>query len=275
MPATREAIALTDDYRTQLAALRAQTLRTTALLWQSIDLNALTSTFLAWRKATDQILEDAQRTGISAAETYLAAFVAAELRAPVAPVTRSVSGELVGRSRTGQLLDSTLKGPIVAIAVALSQGQPRPRALEMGLARAARLVSAEVLAAPRTALHRGFGQHPRITGWRRVTSSDACLACLAAATGAIRATSEILEAHTHCRCTSEAVVRGVRERYLRPTGRDLFDELTQAAQDARYGPEKAELIRSGAVELVQLATRQPMARVRDEITETPLSALRA
>jgi hypothetical protein len=163
---------------------------------------------------------------------------------------------------------------LLTVKMALGQRRPPARALAMGLARASRTVSVEAMAAPRTALDRAMDAHPRVRAKRRVTSLNACLACLAAADGEARSIGNRLRVHPHCRCTDEPVLRGVRERVHRPTGRDLFDALTPAQQNARYGAEKAELIRSDQVPFDALVHPQPMATVPDEITEAPLSALR-
>jgi hypothetical protein len=95
---------------------------------------------------------------------------------------------------------------------------------------------------------------------------------MAAATGAIRADDEVLPVHEHCRCTSEPVIRGVREQVQRPTGHDIFESLSTQEQDARLGPA-AELVRTGQASLDDLVTTSPMALVDDRITQAPLKAL--
>jgi hypothetical protein len=271
MPATSRALALTDAYRAELVALRLDVLRAGAAAWALVNVDELAATYAAWRTGTAAVLERAQRHGAQLAEAYFAAFLAAELDRPVLTAPSSAD-EVAGVGRDGRPLLDVLTPAIATVAMSLAQGRGREQALAMGKARAIRTLSAEVLAAPRTALDRQLTESSHVLGWRRTTSSSACLACLGAATGALHASAEVLAVHGHCRCTKEPVVRGVRERHRRPTGRDQFDALSPAQQDARYGP-KAELVRSGAVALEQLVKPQPMATVPDEITEAPLKAL--
>lgn len=53
----------------------------------------------------------------------------------------------------------------------------------------------------------------------------------------------------------------------------LFARLTREEQDERFGPEKAEALRTGALEFTDLVQRSRLATSqRDFITEAPLDA---
>ena len=119
----------------------------------------------------------------------------------------------------------------------------------------------------------------RVKGWRRVIGGNPCGACLAEADGRTHDPTDPFRRHSHCRCVREPVVRGVPDRYRRPTGREHFDALTPEGQAAlfhgRGGEEKAALIRSGAVPLEALVKREPQVVTPDQFTEAPLGDLRA
>jgi hypothetical protein len=277
MPATERALRVTDAYRAQLLTLRARALRATSATWSTVTLDDLDGSFAAWRQAMTTLLGAGQLQGIRLSDAYLAAFLAAELGRPE-PVQHTDAPALIGRGQDGRPLAAVLTPPLFTIRAALGRGRGAEPALRAGLSRATLAIDVEILAAPRTALRQGMTREERIIGYRRVTSGNACGACLGAATGAIHPSATALKVHGHCRCTKEPVVRGVRERHRRPTGRQIFDGKTRAEQDAMFagrgGAEKAELIRSRRIGLEELVHPQPMATVPDLITEAPLSALR-
>jgi hypothetical protein len=276
VPATREALRLTDAYRAQLLGVRQRTVGLARQQWAQVNREDLDGSFAAWLGATAAVVELAQATGAGAADAYLAAYLTAELGRRV-PAQGLDLAAYAGRAGDGRALPDALRPALLTVKVALVERRPPDVALRMGLNRAVRTIAREVLGAPRRALADAMGAHERVAGWRRATSGNPCGACMGAATGALHASDEALDVHDHCRCVTEPVVRGVRERHRRPTGRQLFDALTTAQQDelfaGRGGAEKAELIRSGAVPLEALITRCAMATTADQITETPLSQL--
>jgi hypothetical protein len=135
----------------------------------------------------------------------------------------------------------------------------------------------QVLAAGRTAMDDMTQADQQIIGWRRVAAANACGVCLGAATGAIQQDAEVLLCHDSCRCIKEPVVRGVRDTVQRPTGTEVFDGLSPADQDALFagtgGAAKADLIRSGQIDLSDLARTVPQTSRPDQLVEAPLSAL--
>jgi hypothetical protein len=276
LPASERSLRLTDAYRARLLELRARVAIVTGRSWQQISLDALDSGFAAWQTSTAGILTAAQSAGVALADVYVAGYVASELDAApdLARDRDDSSPQIVGVARDGRSLPQVLAPALFTVKRALGEGRGDRRALQMGLHRAARTISNEVTAAPRAAQDLAMLAEPKIIGWRRATRPGACLACFAAATGAIQKTEVTLRVHGHCTCFKEPVLEGVRERVQRPTGQEMFDAMSSADQNARYGTAKSELIRSGDVPLEALEHRQPMAAVPDEITETPLSALR-
>ena len=197
-------------------------------------------------------------------DQYLA-FVAHDLRTPLNAV--ALAARVLDRFVPSDPPDAPARRMVRALN----------RILAAGLTRARAIAAWQVAESARTALADAMTESDVVVGWRRATSGAPCGACLAAATGAILDTEDVPEAHTNCQCVAEPVIRGVRDLHPRPTGEEIFDSLTAEQQDAlfagRGGAEKARLIRSGTP-LSALITRSTMAAQADQITETPLAALR-
>lgn len=277
MPATELALEHTDRYRAQLLDIRRRAITVAGVAWEQVNADDLERTFVDWRRQSAAALATAQRAGLTLTAGYLGAYLSAELDTPERAEPIDVEG-LVGHAADGRPIELALQPAIATVAMALRQRRGRKRALQMGLNRATRTVSREFMFTVRAGLDESIADDRRVLGWRRATSGNACGACLGAATGAIHQSAEVLRVHDHCRCIKEPVIRGVRERHRRPTGRELFDGMDSDAQDVlfrgRGGAEKAELIRSGRIDLSDLVATSPMATVADGITEAPLSALR-
>jgi hypothetical protein len=217
-------------------------------------------------------VQELQRTGARLSLAYLTAYLRSETGQPrTAPPV-----DLAGYVGTLTHRQAARRG---ARAVAVhGEGRDQGRgggpggALKLGLDRAARVTGEETIAAARAALADGIRQDGRIIGWRRVTGGG-CGACIAAATGAIQADDELLEVHDHCQCSKEPVVADVPDDTHRPTGPAMFRAMPAHEQDALLGPEKADLLRTGAIGFHDLIKRDPMAVLPDGISEAPLSAL--
>lgn len=269
-------LAITDRYRDALVGLRARVLGAVTASWrQTVSLDDLDGTVAAWARGAGAVIEAGKAQAAAHSDVYLAAFVASELGKPQAP--RGAALPAVTRDPAGRTLEEAAASSAIAVKVALAYRRPGPEALAAGLLRGQRLAAGEVARAGRDSLAGLMAADENVEGWLRVTGPAPCGACIAAATGAIRSTDEVPEAHTYCQCVAEPVVRGVRDAHPRPTGQELFDALTPAEQDAlfagRGGAAKADLIRSGRAPLSSLIERTPMAAGPAQITEAPLSAL--
>lgn len=276
MPANPASLQITDRYREQLLQIRQRTMLIAAGQWNAMTFEDLNRSYARWLDLIATLVAGAQRYGARLTVAYLAAFIGSELGELVTPP--AIDPDVyAGRSRDDRPLVEALTPPLYTVKMALAQRKTPAQASLAGLNRALRLVASETVAAPRAALADAIKTDRRLVGWRRVTSGNACGACLGAATGAIHKTDVVLDVHDHCRCTAEPVVRGVRERVHRRTGKELFDGMSPSQQDVlfhgRGGADKADLIRSGTVSLEDLVTRSPMQRIPDQITETPLEAL--
>lgn len=277
MPATAEAARMTDGYRLRLIQSRRGAVLAVSRLW-TLQEGDLQGSFAAWLGRSVLLAAAVQASSARLSDAYAAAYTAAELGEDVAPLGIDVE-RLAGRTADGRLLRDQLASALVAVKSALADRRTFEAASSAGRARALRSVSVEIDSAADRALDEALDRQPKIRGWRRVSSSRACGACLGSVTGAVQKTNTVLLRHPHCRCTKEPVVEGVKETLRRPTGRELFDRMPKTEQDelfvGRGGEAKAELVRSGRVELGDLVSkdRAPIPGRSAAITETPLADL--
>ena len=80
-----------------------------------------------------------------------------------------------------------------------------------------------------------------------------------------------LHIHAGCDCVAEPVVGGVPDTARRPTGRDMFDSMTETQQIESIGEAAADAVRSGQVDLSDLVGHSPMKTEPDWLTQKPLS----
>ena len=276
MPRSLEALHLTNAYRSRLLASRQATAQLVASAWLAhLDPSDLDTSYARWLRQAVVTVENAKRQGVYLSDAYLAAFIAAETGSETRP--RGLQPDPYLDTVDGRSLTQALATPLFTVKASIAVGRSVSEALRLGQARATRIVAVEVLDAPRRALGDLMVEERRVVGKVRVVSANACGACLALATG-VEDPEAAHRTHAHCRCVWEPVIRGVRERYRRPTGREVFDALTPEEQArlfaGRGGAKKADLVRSGAVPFDALAKRESMEVTPDVYTEASLADLR-
>lgn len=275
MAANRRSLALTDRYRDALLQLRLRATVATAQAWRNLSPEDLDGSYRAWMATAIAVVEASKVRGVALSDAYLAAFLASETGREYQP--RGVDPDAYMDTEDGRSLAAALVVPLLTVKM-LADSRGLDVALGMGLLRASRIVATEVLGAPRRALGDLMADTPEVKGWRRVTRPNACGACLALANGVVMDPGARLKVHGNCRCTAEPVVRGVRDRYIRPTGEEIFRAMSPKQQAelfrGRGGEEKAELLRSGAVPFAALVAHQEQAVGPATFTEASLKALR-
>lgn len=272
MPRSPRALQITDTYRNRLVTLRDRGAAAVAGDWAAIDMSRLDDSHAAWARRAAATLTTLQAAGVRLTAAYLTAFMRAELERPVALVDIEPS-RYAGIDRTGRPLAAALTPTIITVKKAIGTGVAPDDAIRRGLHQATRLAMSEAIAPARAALADTIRSDARIVGWQRVTGGG-CGACLAAASRTY-GDHEPLEVHDGCRCGAEPIIADVPQDTPRPTGPDLFDQLTSTQQDALLGPDKAKLIRDGHVAFSDLIEVNHMAAIPDQITEAPLAALQA
>lgn len=261
MPAEERSAALTDAYRARLVELRRRALLVVDAAW-ILDIERLDETFGEWLDRAETLLAAVQEQSAALSVAYVAEFVASELDEPATSADIDTEAP-AGVTQDGRPLREVLAPALLTVKRSIGAGLAFELASNAGRARALRNSTTELTAAADAALDEALEAEPRVKGWRRVTSRRPCGACLGLATGNVERTKKVILRHPHCSCSKEPVVDGVRERVRRPTGAEVFDRLTTAEQDrlfaGRGGKEKAELVRSGKVDVADLVSHDHQA----------------
>lgn len=238
MPLTPEGLAVTAGYRRRLLQIRDQVTRQVIEAWALVDATDLRGTFPRWQRLADSLLTAGQLTAVDLASAYTDRFARVEVDDPPPSVD---TRDIAGRTRDGRPVADVLRTSLAASLVAAGQGRDP---LRSGVARAVRTSRTEVFEAARTVEQRVYTADERVSAYRRVTSSTPCGACLAMS-GGVSDTRRRIEVHGHCRCTAEPVYRDREEQAPRPSGRELFEQMSASQQERLYGAEVAAAIRRG------------------------------
>jgi hypothetical protein len=279
MPASSESVALTDHYRDELATERGAALAVIASSWALLEREDLDHSYALWMATAAAMIAEKQRSGISAAEAYLATFIASEFARRFVPLRESAdTSGLIGFDRFGRPLLEALRPPLFTVKAAITGGIAFDVALRLGRNRALRIGAESMANAPREALHRLHERSSSVAGWRRVpVGPTSCGACLADADGSVHRERDRLKIHAACDCVAEPVIIGVRERFVRPTGEQIFRDMTPDQQaelfQGRGGAEKAKVLRNGDAPFSSLISPDRRVLGPDGITETPLASL--
>lgn len=267
MPATVQAAELTASYRARLARLRDATTRVLVARFQSVDLDRPRD-FDTWQADGAVLIDSAQQSAVTMTSAYLDAFVVASdpnLEPPAVAVDPSkYSGKLDGKD-----LAEALATAVAATYWKLGKNQGRPRALASGIDVTTRVTRSAISSSARTVLADQMVADPNVEGWRRVTSSRPCGACLALA-GRRMTDRHVFESHHRCSCSAEPILAGVRETVHRPTGQQMFDDMTDAQRAELFagtgGAAKARLVATRGLDVL-------ISRANGHLVETPLAAL--
>lgn len=265
MPATVEAAEITDAYRRRIAQLRDATARTLVVRFQAVDLDRPRE-FTTWATDGALLIEAAQERAATLSLGYLDSYLEAS-GAEASPVAFDPERH-VGALR-GTPLAEALRAVPAAVYWRLSRRAGRVAALAYGVDTTIRVSRAAVSEASRAALRDQMIAQPAVVGWRRVTSGKPCGACLALA-GQRMTDSDVFETHDRCSCSAEPIVRGVRERATRPTGQQMFEQMTGAQRAELFegtgGAAKARLVDERGLDAL-------ISRLNGQLVETPLAAL--
>lgn len=268
MPASELSLYLTDAYRDSIQDELRTVEAVTRALWARIprdrpDLEAEHATLLA--SLVPQIVA-AQLRATRAAGGYLGAFLTSELERRS---TVEVPDDRIGFARDGRPLVEAMRSPLVGTLGRLKSGASLTQALDFGMRRALFMVSLAVDDAAQQALLVGIDGDGRFSGWQRAVRGT-CGACLGAATGPSGGLR--FPKHKDCKCVSEPRVRGVRDRFPRPTGAVLFAAMTVTQQDEAVGPEVAERVRAREISLADLVGVSHQVLGDDFLTQAPVAA---
>lgn len=248
MPSTKQSLRITEDYRAKLSALTKGAQRQARSDWQRLEWNNLSSSYVPIGDAIAQAIERAQTEAVYLSAGYLGAFLTSELGERVTPPTVSPK-TYVGKSFGGQPLRATLDKPLIAVLVAIREGQPNP--LGLGLRSLMANVDLDVKQAARQMLIDEIAGDKRMAGFQRAIRGT-CPVCESAAGdyGTIQ-----FPVHPGCQCVNEPIVHTANnQNEKRLSGEQRFNTLSYAEQDQLLGPDVAQLLRDGRIKLTDVGT---------------------
>lgn len=262
--------------RAYAVRLRALTDRVQALVVQQfgvVELDDLTASVQGFILRTVALIEAGQVQAQGLASAYVSALLVEEGGGP-APV--AATRAMAGTTQDGRRLASAFGPPFAAgVYLTLRSGGNVTRALQAGRAVASRWAQTEVADAAARETLAASESVETLSGWTWVTSSSRpCGACLGQRDGRTRPARQAMGRHSGCSCIAAPVLADDPGSVRRETGRELFDAMTPEDQVATFrtaGAEKAELVRSGAIQLEDLVKVQKHEQWRPSITERPLA----
>ena len=268
MPSSQRSLRVTSAYRERLAGIQSRLARDVGGIWDAIDPADFSGTYDAARVA--RLIEAAQRRAAQTSSGYLSAFLSSELGRRTSGLPTSID---TGETPAGRPLTAATFGVILGVKQKIGEGATVADALALGRVELLRLADVAAYRVARQTLTRGLTADDRFTGWRRAVRGT-CGACLGAATGSLASPGEEIETHPGCQCVQEPQVRGVAQRFHRPSGATIFAAYSVARQNELLGEEKAQLVRDGHYELADLIDHSPIEHGPDILTERPLDALK-
>lgn len=207
MPASERAGLVTNGYRTHLVGVRDAVALSVAQGLDAVDLDigrsGLERQLRSWLSTAVLMTDAGSERASYLASAYLGQYLQAARVDQLAPPQPRPQP-----ARDG--LDQARR----ALLWQLGRGAGREQAKVTALAYAVRESRTAVITSARETLRVGMDSHPRVVGWRRVTSGKTCSRCASDA-GGFHAAAYPLRAHKSCRCTQEPVVSGLREAVQR------------------------------------------------------------
>jgi hypothetical protein len=260
MPAQRESLTIVDQWRLEQRAIARATANRIRVAWRGIvptereDGTRMSERIDVFAHAAESLVTTGQLVAVRSANRFVAAYLSSELRQPVAPLDDLDPHEFTGPHFTDR--DLTI-GRVLAIsasrqAYAVLRGGPAQGDPVMaGEKRAVKLTRNEVLEAGRAALETIGTEHEidgkrTFSGWTRGVMATGCPACISLADGRVLSWNSSMLTHHSCSCVQIPAVGDLPNTYPAPTGRELFNTLTERQQDSIYGAERAAAVRDGA-----------------------------
>ncbi|MGA4989879.1 hypothetical protein [Nonomuraea bangladeshensis] len=231
------AVAHQQRQRSIIMALIAAVLR----WWRRIDRDRLTE---SWQAGIGpSIVETMARTQTDIAALvpfYLRDLAAAQRIDP--PEFEVVPEAFSGAASDGQPLESLLYQPVIALKRLLADGVPMDEAMRRATAHMTMIAATQAADAGRGAVETGMAGQRQWVMYVRVVNLPACSRCIILA-GRAYSHSTGFQRHPNCDCSMMPVTS---DDVSIPSPRDLFEQMSEADQDRRFGKAGAEAIRLGA-----------------------------
>jgi hypothetical protein len=264
-------VALGDTFQSRAWAIAEGAARQCVVALQLVKPGEIQAGFDAWVPLAARIITGGQRTAQSLAGGYFRGLARLEVGEVPKDATPEPEDEIeFGYTPDGRKLTAALGAIPAKVWTALNGGSTFDEAIAFARFAARRTATTSVMDSARFELTARAQASGKVTGWRW-RSAGTCPACMAMDDGAVR-DADYLPAHPGCQCVPEPAFKGER-RAVGRTGRDRFDAMGHAAQDALMGPDVAEGIRDGSVAWEDLVRHETSHKWRRNITTAPTSEI--
>lgn len=272
MPATAVSLQAEQRYRLALIARSQITVAQVRAAFARVDAENLGDSFIALLPQVIAAIRTGQEDAQLLAHNFLQALSLLETgqRHPLALRNPNIPGT----TSDGRDIRTGIVAFIPAVFIGIRRGLPVQQAINLGRFGAVRFAHTEVGdAAWRETQHQAQFDSD-MEGWTWVTGgSKPCGACLAQQNGRVRPWSQSMGRHAGCTCVQSPVYASAPERVKRPTGMDIFNDMTPTQQAATFksaGEVKAALLREGRISMDDLVKVETHPEWRDSITEAAL-----
>jgi hypothetical protein len=230
-------------YRTHQALIARAAAERAGTAWDSLDPADLSGSWAASvGPATRAALTAAQQLAAAGTHAYIGAAMAAQDADAPADATVSPPA-FAGTAADGRDLASLLYLPIIDSKIRIAAGMPVADAMLFGRTSLTRIIATETADAGRDALQAGMTATGTVHDYVRLVAGTACSRCILLAGKHYRWNASF-QRHPRCSCTAVPAAGGAAALATDP--HTLFDHLTAAQQDARFGAADAQAIREGA-----------------------------
>lgn len=221
-----------------------------------------------WMAAAVAAITAGQLFNVRLTIGYVVAFESAELGRPAQPPAVNPD-DFVGKTYGGGEVKEWAEKPRIRAKTLIKQGVPVPDAAERARINAVMDAGLHTYAAARQSMAEAIQRGGAIGYRRKLHGTFNCGGCLAAANNEILMPTAQFHTHPGCDCTAEAVY-DARGRNLNPSGDQFYRTLTPTQRIEAVGPEAANAINQGVIDIYDLEGRSVLDFAPDFITQLPL-----
>lgn len=244
--------------RTHAAVVVAQVTKA----WAAVTVADLDASWETARSAVITAITGGQFYAASLATAYQHHLFRSESLTPQGPTLRPQG--FAGIASTGGPLDPLVDLAPIRVKQTIATGIIPRQATHAGLYQLVGVADTQLQEASRGVMDVAMNTDPQYRGYLRHPNPGACGRCLILANKFFRR-NEGFERHPRCACTHIPILVG-QEMLNLPTAAGRFAKLTAAQQDAKFGKDGAEAIRSGADPASVINAQAGMTRAGDSFT---------
>lgn len=257
---------LTETYGRQLKAVSDRVMREVERRWV-LRRGDLGAPYDRWVEATVAAILAGQALNIRITAGYMRAYERAET-GKVGRQPDIKPEEIVGKTYGGGDVRDWAESPRIKAKTAIAEGVSIPEAIAQARDRAIQDAGLHTYAAQREASAR-FIQLGTPIGYRRKTHGETCGGCIAAMTNEVLSPTANFKTHPNCDCTAVPVYDRNRGTVF-PNGRDIYRTLSPSQRVEAFGPETANAINEGVLDVFDLEGESVLDFAPNFLTQRPL-----